>query len=443
MHSPACARMHLDRSRIHTLAESGEFEWLAGIEDTFITAPAPKTGRILDEYEVTEHYRRWRSDLGLFAELGVRRVRYGIPWHRVNPARGVWDFTSADGPLERLLELGIDPIVDLVHYGLPSWIDGAFLHPDFHRFMSEYSVKIAERFRGRITTYTPLNEPRVTAWYCGKLGWWPPFRRGWRGFVAVMLGVCRGIIASIEAMRSVDAAIVHAHVDATDLYDTSDAILVREARRRQDLVFLALDLITGRLRTGHPLYEWILSLGVSESELAWFETRAVDLDLVGINLYPLFSEKRLVQTARGLRIRMRYASADIIDRLSDLYWQRYRRPIFISETASEGSVRRREAWLEDSVAAVRRVRSRGVPLVGYTWWPLFALVTWGYREGRKPADAYLRQMGLWDLHPSPDGLERVRTPLVDRFRDLVAKGAAAAGPFVEHAGLEHRRSHVP
>jgi beta-glucosidase len=424
------------------VVEPSGFEWLAGIEDTFITAPSPRTGRTLDEYELTEHYRRWRSDLDLFAELGVRSVRYGIPWHRINPAPGVWDFTWADAPLERLLELGIQPIVDLVHYGLPPWIEGAFLHPDFDRFMAEYSARIVERFRGRIRTYTPLNEPRVTAWYCGKLGWWPPFRRGWRGFLAVLLGVCRGIVSSVHAMRNVDPSIVHAHVDATDLYEAADPSLTQEASRRQELVFLALDLITGRVAPGHALYDWIVSLDVREAELAWFQTRAIDLELVGINLYPLFSEKRLVRTPLGLRTRMTYAPANIIDRLSELYWTRYGRSLFISETASEGSVRRRQKWLQDSVAAVGRVRARGVPLVGYTWWPLFALVTWGYREGQKPAGEYLKQMGLWDLQPSSDGLERVRTPLVDDFRALVEQGSAAVGPVVV-ANEYNRRLHAP
>jgi beta-glucosidase len=408
------------------------FHWLAGIEDTFITAPSPRTGRTLDEYELTEHYQRWRSDMDLFAELGVRYVRYGIPWHRVNPAPGVWDFTAADAPLERLLELGISPVVDLVHYGLPPWIDGAFLHPDFDRYMSEYAARVVERYRSRIQTYTPLNEPRITAWYCGKLGWWPPFRRGWAGFLAVMLGVCRGIVRSVEAMRNVDAGVVHAHVDATDLYRSDDPALADEVGRRQELVFLALDLITGRVQHGHALYNWIVATGVPAAELDWFQGRALDLDLVGINLYPMFSEKLLIRTPRGLRIRMRYASAQIIDRLADLYWHRYRRPLFISETASVGSVRRRAAWLDDSVAAVRRVRARGIPLIGYTWWPLFSLVTWAYREGKKPAADYLMRMGLWDLHPSPNGLERVPTPLVHRFQQLVAAGAERVGPLMPY-----------
>ena len=139
--------MRFSRSRLDALLEPDAFEWLAGIEDTFITAPSPKTGRTLDEYELTEHYARWHDDIGLMAELGIRSARYGIPWHRINPARGVWDFTWADRPLERLLELGIEPVVDLVHYGLPAWIDNAFLNPDFPRYMAEYAARAVAWFR--------------------------------------------------------------------------------------------------------------------------------------------------------------------------------------------------------------------------------------------------------------------------------------------------------
>jgi beta-glucosidase/6-phospho-beta-glucosidase/beta-galactosidase len=419
--------MDVTRSSLASLVQPDAFHWLAGIEDTFITAPSPKTGRTLDEYALTQHYDRWREDLDLFAELGVRSVRYGIPWHRINPAPGRWDFAPADEPLERLLELGIQPVVDLVHYGLPGWIDDAYLHADFPSLMAEYAGRIAERYQGRICTYTPLNEPRVTAWYCGKLGWWPPFKRGWSGFVRVMLALCRGIVRSVEAMRAADRESVHAHVDATDLYAAASADLEAEARHRQELVFLALDLITGRVERGHPLFEWLLARGATESELAWFQERCIALDMVGINLYPMFSAKRLLRSGGGLRIRMAYASAAIVEQLARLYWTRYRCPLFISETASEGSVARRAAWLEASVAATARARAEGIPLIGYTWWPLFALVTWAYREGRKGPDEYLKQMGLWDLRPGPGGLERVRTQLVDRYRELVASGTDAVG----------------
>src|SRR5688572_30096677 len=96
-----------------------EFWWCTGIEDTFITAAHSVTGRTLDEYELTRHYQHWRGDLDLMASLGVRVARYGVPWHRIQPSPKRWDWRFADATLNHLLDLKIDPIVDLVHYGLP------------------------------------------------------------------------------------------------------------------------------------------------------------------------------------------------------------------------------------------------------------------------------------------------------------------------------------
>src|SRR5438105_6175255 len=139
------AVVHIRRSELARLLEPACFEWLLGIEDTFITAPHAKTGRTLDEYELTGHYERWREDIELFAQAKVRAVRYGIPWHRINPAPGRWDFEWTDAAIERLLELGIAPIIDLVHYGVPPWIEGAWLAADFPQHMAEYATRVAQR----------------------------------------------------------------------------------------------------------------------------------------------------------------------------------------------------------------------------------------------------------------------------------------------------------
>ncbi len=34
-----------------------DFMWAVGIEDTFIPQEASRSGRVLDEYELTQHYR--------------------------------------------------------------------------------------------------------------------------------------------------------------------------------------------------------------------------------------------------------------------------------------------------------------------------------------------------------------------------------------------------
>lgn len=419
------ARALPTRSHLAALTEPDAFWWAAGIEDTFITAPDSATGRTLDEYELTGHYERWAEDIGLMGQLGVPAARYGVPWHRIQPEPDRWDWDFPDKTIRRLLDLGIAPQLDLVHYGLPRWIEGAFLNPDYPALVADYAARVAERYQGGISWYTPLNEPRVTAWYCGKIGWWPPFRRGWRGFVAVMLSVCRGIVATVRALARVDPEIVCYHVDATDLFETDDPALEDEARRRQEIVFLALDLVSGRVDPGHPLWPWLLANGATAAELEAFLADPVQLDVIGMNLYPMFTSKRVSRDAGGhLRIRMPYTGPELMTRLGRLYFERYGAPLMISETASRGPIARRSAWLDGSVKAVAELRRDGIPVVGYTWWPIFALITWGYRQGNLPISDYLIQMGLWDLD---ENLDRIGTTLVDRYRELVATGTQFVG----------------
>ena len=125
---------------------------------------------------------------------------------------------------------------------------------------------------------------------------------------------------------------------------------------------------------------------------------------------------------------MVYASGKIVEDLATLYWHRYRTPLFISETAASGSVLRRREWLDQSIEAVQRTRAAGIPLIGYTWWPLFALVTWAYRQGLHPPNYYLKQMGLWDLDSD---LRRIPTSLVQSYQDLVCRGTEAVGTLAD------------
>ncbi len=401
------------RSDVSRLLAPSAFLWATGIEDTFVDTPHAKTGRALDEYALTGHYDRLEGDLDRIAALGVSCARYGLPWYLVQPEPGRWDWAFADRALEGLLDRGVEPIVDLVHYGTPAWLEGGFLSPEYPRAVAKYAAAVASRYKGRVRWYTPLNEPRVTAWYCGKLGHWPPYARGWSGFVRVMLNVCRGIVVTETTLRAVDREIVTVHVDATDRYEPSEFHHVEEATWRQSLVYLALDLVTGRVDAAHPLFEWLMKNGATEEELAWFRAHPAEPDVVGINLYPMFSRKVSVPGAR-VRFRMPYTGTSaLVEDIGRAYWERYRRPIMVTETASAGSLKRRSAWLNASVEGCRKLREEGVPVVGYTWWPTYSLVAWSYRGSNHPVDRHVVHMGLYDLDAS---LERVETPLVAAYR---------------------------
>src|SRR5437588_6890436 len=69
-----------------------------------------------DQLERNGHLRRL-DDLDLFAELGIRALRYPVQWERIAPnGLGNADWSWADERLERLRALGIRPFVGLVHH---------------------------------------------------------------------------------------------------------------------------------------------------------------------------------------------------------------------------------------------------------------------------------------------------------------------------------------
>ena len=73
-----------------------EFVWGAGIECSFI----PHLN--VDQFEWTQHNRFWRDDLRRAKEeLGITYLRYALPWHKLEPSPGQFDFSMAD---ERIAE---------------------------------------------------------------------------------------------------------------------------------------------------------------------------------------------------------------------------------------------------------------------------------------------------------------------------------------------------
>ncbi|MDP9121203.1 MAG: family 1 glycosylhydrolase [Acidobacteriota bacterium] len=413
---------------------SQDFLWGSGIENTFVPQTRPGH-RALDEYQLMGHYEHWREDLALARDLGVRALRWGVPWYRIEPLPGEYDWRFTDEVIPYLTEeLGIVPIVDLMHYGCPFWLRREFASDDYPRAVAAYAGAFARRYAGRVRWYTPLNEPLVNALFCGKRGLWPPYLRGDAGYVRLILQLTRGIQATAQALREVDPGVVLVHVEATGLARaarTDLEILAVEDQRRGYLVY---DLLTGRVDSGHPLFTWLVRSGAGPDELQAIAARPLTLDLLGLNFYPQWSTQQLYVNRRG---RLAYRSVEQdgegFKSLIEDYYQRYRAPILVTETSARGAVEVRSRWLSASVAAVRRLREEGVPVLGYTWFPLFTMIDWRYRFGRRPLATYRLDLGLYTLTPGGwdrGGGERWKpTPLVEQFRGYVADPESAVGPL--------------
>ena len=406
---------------------SAAFRFAVGIEDTFVVDEPPGRRR-LDEYELTQHYQFWERDLALVAESGADSIRWGIPWYQVETEPGVFRWDWVDAVADRLAALGLTCIVDLMHYGTPRWLENSFLNPDYPRRVAEYAARAAERYGDRWHVWTPLNEPVVNAVYCGERGLWPPYLHGDSGFVTVLMALAEGISRTQRAVSDVQPDASFVHVDAGFRYaggfDPARRELLEERR------FLGLDLPLGRVAPGHPLLAWLQRHGASDERLGWLADHAVTPDVVGVNYYPGFTTT-LLQDGQERPVE---AGAAGLEDLVELYHRRYGLPLMVTETSRGGSVDERAGWLGESLAVVAALRRRGIPLLGYTWFPFLALVDWLYRESTRPVEDWLVQMGLVDLRPLPGSavLERVPTRLVPLFRQAAeAALPPVAAPYRE------------
>ena len=107
-----------------------------------------------DQLERSGHTTR-TDDLDRFAELGIRALRYPVLWERTAPdGPELADWTWPDERLERLRELGIRPIVGLVHHGSgpPST---SLLDPGFPEGLARFARAVAERYPW-VEDYTPV-----------------------------------------------------------------------------------------------------------------------------------------------------------------------------------------------------------------------------------------------------------------------------------------------
>lgn len=394
-----------------------EFVWASGIENTFV--PQTKPGhRALDEYELMGHYEHWREDLALARDVGFKVMRWGVPWYRVEPERGKYDWSWTDAVLRYLIEeLGVTPIIDLVHYGCPFWLSREFVNDDYPSLVADYAAAFARRYAEFKCWYTPLNEPIVNALMCGKRGLWPPYLRGDRGYVRIMLQLAKGIVKTVQAVKENSPGSIIVDVEAAGLSRAARQDLEELAVEDQRRGYLCYDLLTGKITPTHPLFSWLVRNGASPDDLLALAARPRSIDVMGMNFYPQWSTRQLYVDKKGM-LASRFVMEDSsgFANLINDYYLRYQVPIIITETSAYGSDETRARWLDTSLAAVKQLRGEGVPVLGYTWFPLFTMIDWRYRYGRRPADQYLVELGLYRHNPDNAKNRWHATPLVEQFR---------------------------
>ncbi|MBW4545298.1 MAG: sugar nucleotide-binding protein [Symplocastrum torsivum CPER-KK1] len=377
-----------------------------------------------DQLERNGHATRL-EDLDLFAELGVRAIRYPVLWERTAPnGLETADWSWADERLSRLRELGIRPIVGLVHHGSGPR-HTSLIDPAFPEKLAEFARAVAQRYPW-VDMYTPVNEPLTTARFSGLYGHWYPHGRDGLTFAHALLTECHATVLSMQAIREVNPAAQL--VQTEDLGKThSTPLLAYQAEFENERRWLSFDLLCGRLNRSSPIWTRLCELGVDEAELEWFLANPCPPDVLGINHY-LTSERFLDERteryptwSHGGNGKHNYADVEAVRvctegpvgprALLKETWERYGLPLAVTEVHLGCTREEQLRWLKEIWDGAVSLRHEGVDVRAVTAWSLLGAYDWNSLVTR--ADGFY-EPGVFDLRspqPRPTAIARMISDL--------------------------------
>jgi dTDP-4-dehydrorhamnose reductase len=414
-------------------------EWWGGVECTVNRVG----GHWFDQLRWSGH--EWRDDdLERFATLGISAIRYPVLWERLAPASlDEIDWRWTDRRLARLKDLGIRPIVGLLHHGsgptYTSLLDSAF--PDK---LARFADAVARRYPW-ITAFTPINEPLTTARFSALYGHWYPHERSDAAFIRALTNQLRGVVLAMQAIRRVvpDARLVQTE-DSGKVFGTAATAsqVAHENHRR----WLTWDLLTGAVGRVHPLFPFLRRSGFDAEDEAFFRNNVCPPDIVGLNYY-LTSDRYLdarissfPEHTHGGNARMRYADVEAVRGLPQGIagheahlteaWERYRIPVALTEVHLACTREEQLRWLAEAWTAAQSARANGADVTAVTAWALLGSYNW---NSLVTTDTGHYEPGVFDVRgPSP------RRTAVGRLIAALAAGQTAAHPLFDVAGWWRR-----
>lgn len=372
--------------------------WMAGFECSSHRRP---DGVRLDLLRATRHNRFARPDYQALLGMGFGAVRDGLRWHKIETTAGKYDFDDWLPMLDAAAETGMEVVWDVFHYGYPDFHDPR--SDDFIAAYASYAAALAEKHlahTGKPIRAVPLNEISFFTWALN-VGYFPPSLAG-HAPGSLKRRLVRCAIAAAEATQSVCPgrrlfwAEPLIHIAPKDRSEAE----VRAAERRRQSQFEAYDML----------------LGLAAPELGGHPGM---VDAVGLNFYP-HNQWYL----DGSTIPMgHHEYRPMRDMLVEV-WERFGKPLFISETGAEGSGR--AAWLHYVCDEVRAAMALGVPVEAICLYPITDYPGWD--NGRRCEVGLLEDARDDGTRPvRADYLEEIRRQqqLFERFRTAPPVAAAA------------------
>lgn len=368
-------------------------------------APAGKVHNDETCHTACDHYHRWRKDVALMKELGLKSYRFSVSWSRIIPQEGTVNEEGLQfysDLVDALLEAGIEPLVTLYHWDLPLWMHkkGGWKTLAIREAFLEYASAVVDRLSDRVKYWITFNEPQCFLMNGYMQGVHAPFQRDYlslpritRNFMLTNAATVR--LIRERAKKNPKIGIAFAAGAFIPAEETQSGI---ETARHKSF-FKGMGTMNNRwwmdpILLGKP----VVAYGIYRSRKRDMKDIQVKLDFIGINNYSAFNYSdwggdKNIDTSNLPKNSLGW----VIDGRS-IYWtvrflhERYKLPIMITENGmsnldavnEQGEVADdiRIGYIDEYLHNLKRAISEGIPVLGYQHWSLIDNFEWA--EGYDP-----------------------------------------------------------
>lgn len=341
----------------------------------------------LDLLKSTKHDEYCRMDYTLIKNMGIMTVREGFSWNQIDKGNNTYQFDRFESLMRIAQEEGIQQIWNLNHFDFPEYLDP--FSDQFIIQFAEYSKRCVDTIRKyqKGTLYiNPINEISFFSWIGAEVGGWAPFAKA-KG-VLFKRQLVKAALAAMDAMWKVDKNIRFIQIDPLMYRKAKKDMQVQQMTYADNfnstIRFQTFDMLSGRLEPdlgGDPKYLDIIGLNYYFHNQEWiYQVRKTNPNLAKSRVIPFLSTDRLPVT-------------DLLDTV----YERYHRPMIISETGSYGNLRSR--WWNRILREIDKEKNI-LDLHGICIYPAVDRQDWANKKK-------LTNSGIWDFKNNDPAMVRV------------------------------------
>src|SRR5699024_2934175 len=135
--------------------------------DEFVRIPN-KTFKGTNGNVAVDHYHRYKEDIALMAEQGLKTYRFSVAWTRIFP-NGRGEINKAGlqfykDLVDELIAHNIEPMLTLYHWDLPQALQDEYQGWESRKIIEDftnYATTLFEAFRGKVNYWVSLNEQNI------------------------------------------------------------------------------------------------------------------------------------------------------------------------------------------------------------------------------------------------------------------------------------------